>query len=94
MNLRPLAYAVLMLSFLATSGCGIRIGPVVETRYVILKPGQPGRVMENVTVPMSSLGHDEIAPQDIGGWVVMPPEHWAAVMRALQPGVAPTDRID
>lgn len=94
MNRRVLCLLVLGLSCLMTSAC--TIGPRVETRYVILKTGQPGKVIENVTVDMSSLNGDEVGEQDIGGWVCMPPEHWNAIVQTLtelQRGRGPIDRL-
>jgi len=74
MRIRPFLCAVAMLVSIATSGC--TIGPRVETRWVILTPGLPARVMEHVRVQTTTLNGEEHAEQDIGGWVVMPPEHW------------------
>lgn len=82
MSRRPLFLLALATSCLLISAC--TIGPRVESRFVILKPGQPGTILENVTVPMSSLNGSEHSEQDIGGWVAMPPEHWNAVVEQMR----------
>lgn len=71
---------------LASLGCGgVRIGPQVETRYVIQKAGKPFRILGNVKVNGRLMDDDGATViQDVGGWVTMPPEHWEAVQRALE----------
>lgn len=73
----------LMLSVLSLmTGC--TIGPTVEVRHVLIHPGQPLRVMENVTVEGERLDGGGAASHDIGGWIVMPPSHWAEVEKLLK----------
>lgn len=74
----------LTLSCLLSLGCGMTLGPKVETRYVFPLPGEPGRVMgkEKVTIQLLD-GSEAPVKQDIGGWVVMPWEHWSAVKRRV-----------
>ncbi|MBE7558230.1 hypothetical protein HS125_04520 [bacterium] len=79
--------ALLMLISWLSLGCISlgTMGPRVETRYVIVHPGYPGRVVENtkaLVAPLRVAG--DPARQDIGGWVVMPEEHWDALMRAIE----------
>jgi hypothetical protein len=69
----------------ALSGCGVTVGPRVETQVVILRPGNPVRILENRRMKSQALtGSEEILSQDVGGWVSMPPEHWEAVKRQLE----------
>lgn len=69
----------------ALSGCGVTVGPRVETQVVILRPGNPVRILENRRMKSQALtGSEEIISQDVGGWVSMPPEHWDAVKRQLE----------
>lgn len=81
-----LSLALLMAVSLSISGCGgVTLGPRVEIRYVIVKPGQPIRILENKTVRGERLdGEPGSAPIDIGGWIAMPPEHWDAVKERLE----------
>ncbi len=81
---------MLALCLLTMTGC-ITIGPRVETRYVIVHPGQPLRVMENTTLSGERLDGAGPAKQDVGGWIMMPPDHWAVlerIIKASQPPVA------
>lgn len=68
------------------SGCGdLTIGPKVETRYVIVEPGNPIVVLENVTVRGRTLKDEgQVVRQDIGGWVAMPASHWSVVKERLE----------
>ena len=66
---------------LGAAGCGLTLGPVTETRYVVVAPGVPVEVLENKTVRCRVLTDEsgDVVTQDVGGWVAMPPEHWATV---------------
>jgi hypothetical protein len=81
---------VLMLSCLPilVSGCDLTIGPKVKTTYVLIQPGKPVEILETskVKARILSTGNDKVDPvtQDVGGWIAMPPEHWAAVERAME----------
>ena len=69
----------------ALSGCGVTVGPRVETQVAILRPGNPVRVLENRRMKCQALtGSEAMIQQDVGGWVAMPPEHWDAVKRQLE----------
>lgn len=81
MKNRP-CFLLIATACLLISACDLSIGPRVETRFVILKPGQPGKILESATVQMSTLNDGEIATQDIGGWIAMPPDHWNMVVEA------------
>ena len=76
---------LMMLPFCALSGCGVTVGPRVETQVVILRPGNPVRILENRKLKCQSMtGSEAMISQDVGGWVAMPPEHWDAVKRQLE----------
>ena len=84
-RLRRCAMVAVMLIFCASSGCDFAIGPKVRTDYVVMHPGRPLQILENVTVKGRILdGDGDAVEQDVGGWVVMPPDHWAAVQRSLE----------
>ena len=69
------------------AGCDLTLGPKVKTRYVIVKPGKPLRVLENKVVKVRVLkGEGDPIAQDVGGWVAMPEEHWDAVKRKINEG--------
>jgi hypothetical protein len=74
-HLWPLA--LLALALLTLPAC--TIGPTVETRYVIVHPGQPVRILQGVTVTGERLDGGGPATLDIGGWIAMPPDHWAII---------------
>lgn len=92
-SLRRLAVRCLLLLTVCwlISGCGLTLGPTTEVRYVIVHPGQPIRLLENHSVRGERLDGAGVADQDIGGWVAMPPDHWAVIAAALNakiPGTA------
>jgi hypothetical protein len=70
------------------SGCDLTLGPKVKTMYVLIQAGRPVEILEksSLKVRILSTGNEKVDPvvQDVGGWVAMPPEHWAAVERALK----------
>ena len=69
------------------SGCGLTLGPRVATTYLIVEPGKPLVCLSNTTVTGRRLDAPEDSPpvkQAIGGWIVMPESHFAALMRAAQ----------
>lgn len=74
--------ALFLLFLLTMTGC--TIGPTVEVRHVLIHPGQPLRVMTNVTVSGERLDGGGAATHDVGGWVMMPPDHWAAVEKIVK----------
>jgi hypothetical protein len=81
---RAALFLLLLLSLSAMTGC--TIGPTVEVRHILIHPGQPLRVMKNLTVPGERLDGGGAAEHDIGGWIVMPPSHWAEVEKLLKNG--------
>jgi hypothetical protein len=86
----------------AIAGCGLTIGPVVERKVLVVKAGQPVRVLENVTVKAERLADGErLGEVDIGGWIAMPPEHFDELIRLLtvpewpeQPRVLPNPKSE
>lgn len=82
-QMRPGQRAALFLSsLLLLTGC--TIGPTVEVRHILIHPGQPLRILENVTVSGERLDGGGPARHDLGGWVAMPPSHWAEVEKLLK----------
>jgi hypothetical protein len=69
---------------LALSGCGLSLGPQVKTQVVIVKPGDPLRIIENRKVKGQTLKTEAATEQDIGGWIAMPEEHFQALKRAVE----------
>ena len=71
---------------LASSGCsGLSLGPQTKTEYIVMHPGRPMQVLENATVKGRVLdGSGDAVKQDIGGWIMQPPDHWEAVKRNLE----------
>jgi len=83
--LRLMGTTILICSLSAVCGCGLTLGPVTKTEYVLVHPGKPLVVLENKAVKARVLdGSGDAVKQDVGGWVMMPPEHWEAVKRKLE----------
>jgi hypothetical protein len=69
----------------ASLGCGLTLGPQIQTTYVILHPGRPMQVLENKMLKGRVLdGSGDAVEQDVGGWVMMPFSHFEAVKRNLE----------
>jgi hypothetical protein len=86
-HLRRFLLAAVMLICLASSGCApsLRLGPETKTEYVLVKAGRPIVILKNTTVTGRVLdGTGQEVQQDVGGWIMMPPDHWDAVQRALE----------
>ena len=77
----------LLLPLLLMTGC--TIGPTVEVRHVLIHPGQPLRILENVTVDGERLDGGGAAEHDVGGWVAMPPSHWEVIKAHLEKTAVP-----
>jgi hypothetical protein len=82
---RNLSLLVLMAT-LALTSYGCFMTPRDKETVVLVKDGQPGVVSENVRVKVkfSDAGGTQLREQDIGGWVVMPKEHFDALMTKLK----------
>ena len=72
----------LALFLLLAAGC--TLGPVTECKYVIVRPGQPIQIMQNVKVKGRRIDTNDVAKIDIGGWYAMPKEHFEALKRAAE----------
>ncbi len=71
---------------LLLAGCGLTLGPVVKTRYIIVKPGLPVEILES-KVLRCRLVKDEkgdAVKQDVGGWIAMHPDHWDSVKKEIE----------
>lgn len=79
-------FAILMMFSLLSSGCAeVRIGPQTETRYTMVHAGKPMQALENQQIKGRVLGGSgDPVEQDVGGWVMMPSDHWDAVERKLE----------
>lgn len=78
---------VFVLSLLLAGCSGLTIGPVVEKRLLVVRAGTPIEVTDQVRVhgrPLAGSSEADIVEMDIGGWIVMPPDHWEAVKRTLE----------
>ena len=76
---RMLIVCGILVSSLA--GCsGLTLGPTIEKKLVVVRAGTAIEVTENTTVKCRLLtpadGKTDIFEQDIGGWVMMHPDHW------------------
>lgn len=78
----PRAALFLLLTLVSLTGC--TIGPTVEVRHILIHPGQPLRILENVTATGERLDGGGSARHDLGGWIAMPPSHWAEVRKVLE----------
>lgn len=80
------------MSCLPISGCGVSVGPQIETDYVLVQPGVPVRVLENRALKCRTFASERVngAPaggvvrQDVGGWVAMPASHWDVIEKKLK----------
>jgi hypothetical protein len=54
-----------------------------ETVIVMVNPGKPGLVAQKVKARIK-IGDNDSVEQEIGGWVVMPPEHWERIKEKLK----------
>ena len=80
-----LSLAVTLCSTLLGCGVTANLGPQTKTEYILVHPGNPLQVMENRTVLGKPLGGDGAAQkQDVGGWIMMPPDHWKVVKEELE----------
>ena len=80
---KALCLCVLIAICSTNLGC-LTLGPQVKTELIILKPGLPVQVLQNVTVKARTLVGEHEVQQGIGGWVAMPMSHWQAVKRAIE----------
>lgn len=86
MRRKVLLLLALSLSICLTSGC---FRPKETTKYVVLRAGQPGQILQGQPTKMRvrSLATGEIVENEsVDGWVTMPQEHWDTVKRNLENG--------
>jgi hypothetical protein len=86
-SLKSLCLLVLTLTFCASSGCDVTLGPKTRQVYTIVHPGRPLQIVKNQVVTGRILeGGGTEAPvlQDVGGWIVMPEEHFRALVKAAR----------
>ena len=81
MKLHIPIFALMMT--LCLPSCGVNLGPQTKTEWIIAHPGKPGKVLENKKVTVKPEGASQPIQQDIGGWEVMPRDHFDALMRAV-----------
>ena len=72
-----------LMMTLCLPSCGVNLGPQTKTEWIIAHPGRPGKVLENKKVTVKPEGASQPIQQDIGGWEVMPRDHFDALMRAV-----------
>lgn len=62
------------------SGCtGLTLGPVIERKAIIVRSGTAIECLDQTTVEARLLkdeGSVETFRQDIGGWIMLHPDHW------------------
>lgn len=51
---------------------------------MLIHPGQPLRILENVTATGERMDGGGAATHDLGGWVAMPPDHWAVIEKLIK----------
>ena len=61
----------------------VQVGPTIEQNYVFVHPGRPVKVAENKKVTVLYEGQKEPVLLDVGGWFVMPADHWPEVQKAV-----------
>lgn len=78
--------AICVLLLALSAGCGgLTIGPVVEKKAIIVHSGTGIEITEDVTVHGHALKPDDKeGPVDtfevnVGGWIAVHPDHWAAL---------------
>jgi hypothetical protein len=82
-NLMMFSFMILALIFLPA--CDVSLRPKKEVNTIIMKPGNPGIILQDIKVtlkhsdPAGTIA--ELVP--IAGWEAMPPEHFEAMMKAI-----------
>lgn len=63
---------------------------------VLVHDGQPGVVMKNMKVPVKfvAAGAKQTKDTDIGGWTVMPQDHFDALMTKLKKLDMAREKVD
>lgn len=71
---RMLCFALTMI---CCSGC-------IQTRIVVVRPGEPVQIVEPITAQVRKVGEDGVASQRLDGWYAVEPSVWDALMRRLE----------
>ncbi len=73
---------------LLLAGCNVTLGPRTEIRTIIVRSGVPIEVLDQVTVNARVLtdtdGTTDVFKQDVGGWIMMHPDHWETLSRKFK----------
>lgn len=76
-------WAILACSLL---GCSLTLGPTVEKKAIIVRAGTAIECVEQVEVQARLLkgdGKTDLFHQDVGGWIMMHPDHWESLKREI-----------
>lgn len=73
-----------LVTILCTMTLGCTIGPVTKHEFILVRPGKPIEVLQNVKVRGRRLGDNGVAKTRIGGWITMPREHWDLIQKRLE----------
>ena len=81
------ALTILVCSLLL-AGCNVTLGPRTEVKTIIVKAGVPIEVLTQTVVDARVLtdqdGTTDVFKQDIGGWIMMHPDHWDSLQRKFK----------
>jgi hypothetical protein len=79
-------FFIAVYSVVLVAGCDVTLGPKTRQVYTIVHPGKPLQIVKNqvVTARVLDGGTDAPVLQDVGGWIVMPIEHFDALKRAAK----------
>lgn len=76
---------MLLVLLLLLNGCGLTLGPVIERKTIIVRAGTAIECLEQIEVKAHTLKRPkEVFQQDIGGWIIMHPDHWEALKREIE----------
>lgn len=87
-NAKTTCSALLTLA-IPFSAHALNIGPVVETKIIIIEPGNPVQIVEDKTITVKVKPVDVDTPpakitKNISGWVLITPNDWAVYKRRLK----------
>ena len=69
------------------SGCNLTLGPIAEREAIIVKAGVPIECLTQTKVRAHILkekGEAHVFTQDIGGWIMMHPDHWKSLKAKIK----------
>jgi len=75
---------VCSLFVICLTGCNVTLGPRVEKKMIIVQAGTPIEVLTQTVVDCrvlteTGMGEVDVCQQDIGGWIMMHPDHWKSL---------------